>query len=109
MPRKHDKEKNKNIEVSARIRDGENSRPIAVIQAVRAINKLLPKGEPDSSGEFDKNVTALVAIRDDEGIEDTLRIMAINTLNTMLDNGETATDNRPTETEIMARIRGAKK
>ena len=109
MPKKHDKEKTKNIEVSARIRDGADSKPIAVIQAVRAINKLLPKGEPDDSGEFDRNVTALVAIRDNEGIEDTLRIMAINTLNTMLDTGEGATDARPTESDIMAKIRGAKK
>ena len=109
MPKKHDKEKTKNIEVSARIRDGADSKPIAVIQAVRAINKLLPKGEPDDSGEFDRNVTALVAIRDNEGIEDTLRIMAIKTLNTMLDTGEGATDARPTESDIMAKIRGAKK
>ncbi len=105
---KYDQEKQKNIKSCSAIRDSEESKPIAVIQAVRAIIKLLPKTNADSSPEFNKCLKALIKIRDDMEIEDTIRIMAMNSINTMLEN-VTEVKTELTEEDIMKKIRGKKK
>lgn len=108
MPSKHEKEKQKNIDVCSVIRDNPSAKPIAVIQACRAINKLLPRENPETHSAFDKNLKALIEIRDNVSIEDTIRIMAMNTINTMLESVSTEKDDETTEDDILNKIRGAK-
>ena len=105
--KKYDNELDKNIRRCAAIRDGAESRTIAVIQAVRAIQKLI--GKDTEHPEFDKNLDALINIRDDEAIEDTLRIMAMNSINTMLDATVGDRPDTPSADDIMKKIRGEKK
>jgi cell division protein ZapA (FtsZ GTPase activity inhibitor) len=109
MPNKHEKEKENNIKACSVIRDNPSAKPVAVIQAVRAINKLLPRDNPEEHKAFNKNLKALIAIRDNVAIEDTIRIMAMNTINTMLESASPVQDNRPTEADVMNKIRGVKK
>lgn len=109
MPTKNEKEKQKNISVCSAIRDNKDAKPIAVIQAVRAINKLLPKERPELNAQFNKNLKALIAIRDNKDVEDTIKIMAMNTINTMLESAEPVSSDKPTEADIMKKIRGGKK
>ena len=110
MANPFDKEKQENIKTCAKIRDNKTSKPIAVIQAVRAIQKLMPKDHPEENPEFKKNLIALKRIRKDDAIEDTIRVMAMNTINTMLDSvGDGSADDKPTEADIMKKIRSAKK
>lgn len=106
MASKHEKEKDKNIKACAAIRDKVGAKPIAVIQAVRAINKLMPKENADTHPQFDKCLKALIRIRDSKEIEDTIRIMAMNTINTMLESAGSNMVDRPTEEDIMNKIRG---
>ena len=109
MPNKHEKEKEKNIKACSVIRDNPSAKPVAVIQAVRAINKLLPRDNPEQHSAFDKNLKALIRIRDNVAIEDTIRIMAMNTINTMLESASPVTDDTPTELDVINKIRGSKK
>ena len=81
MPNKHEKEKENNIKACSVIRDNPSAKPVAVIQAVRAINKF----------------------------EDTIRIMAMNTINTMLESANPVQSNLPTEDDVITKIRGSKK
>ena len=104
--RQYAKELEKNIQRCAAIRDNKGSRTIAVIQAVRAIQKLIAKDTEHP--EFDKNLDALIEIRDNENVEDTLRVMAMNTINTMLDS-TAGDDSKPSADDIMKKIRGTKK
>ena len=109
MPKKHDNEKQRNICVCSMIRDDAGSKPIAVIQAVRAMNNLFPAEQPDSHPEFEKNLDALIQIRDNEDIEATIRIMAMNTINTMLKSVDSPQEDDSSADDIMKKIRGAKK
>lgn len=109
MPNKHEKEKENNIKACSVIRDNPNAKPVAVIQAVRAINKLLPRENPEEHKAFNKNLNALIRIRDNVAIEDTIRIMAMNTINTMLESASPVTDDRLTESDILKKIRGGNK
>ena len=109
MPNKHEKEKEKNIQACSVIRDNPNAKPVAVIQAVRAINKLLPRQNPEEHKAFNKNLKALIEIRDNVAIEDTIRIMAMNTINTMLESASPVESDIPTEADVMTKLRGSKK
>ena len=105
--KKYTDELENNISRCVYIRDKEGSKTIAIIQAVRVIQKLI-SNNPEHP-EFDRDLDALIQIRDNETIEDTLRVMAMNTINTMLDSvGGDKTEN-PTAEDIMKKIRGEKK
>lgn len=59
--------------------------------------------------ETQKNLETLKEIRDDPMTSPAVRIQAIQTMQKILDGiGASATDNRPTEEDIMKKIRGAK-
>lgn len=109
MPNKYNGELDKNIAACAFIRDNPTSKPIAIIQAVRAIHKLIAKDNASEHPQFQKNLDALTAIRDDATIEDTLRIMAMNSINTMLDGVVDTSETRPTPDDILKKIRSKKK
>lgn len=109
MARSYSREKNENIRICAKIRDDKNSKPIAKVQAVRAINKLLPSEGIADNPEFKMNLRVLKRLRLDTTIEDTIRIMAINTINTMLGSVGDPTEDETTEEDIMKKIRGTKK
>jgi hypothetical protein len=109
MPNKHEKEKENNIKACSVIRDNPSAKPVAVIQAVRAINKLLPRENPEEHKAFNKNLNALIAIRDNVAIEDTIRIMAMNTINTMLESVSPVQSDRLQESDVISKIRGTKK
>lgn len=99
-------EKSKNIDVLIGIRDDLYTEPVVVVQAVRTMQKIIDKEHP----ETEKNLKALMKIRDDENIKASIRVMAMQSLNTMFDIlDDEVSDDRPTEEDIMNKIRGKKK
>lgn len=60
--------------------------------------------------ETEMNIRSLIAIRDDVETQPAVRIQAIQTLQKiMAEMGSSASDNRPTEADIMKKIRSSKK
>lgn len=106
MSRKVKNEKNKNIDVLIGIRDDAHTEPVVIVQAVRTMQKIIDKEHP----ETERNLQALIDIRDNETIKASIRVMAMQSLNSLfeiIDNDEK--DDRPTEADIMAKIRSKKK
>ena len=70
------------------------------------MQKLITEDNP----EFKRNMNTLLEIRDDNNVKASVRVMAMQSLNNMfsiVDGDET--DDAPTEADIMAKIRKAKK
>lgn len=60
--------------------------------------------------ETETNIKALIKIRDDVETSPAVRIQAIQTMQKIIDAlGANTADDRPTEADIMKKIRGAKK
>lgn len=60
--------------------------------------------------ETEQNIKTLITIRDDPNTTSAVRIQAIQTMQKILDAvGASNTDDRPTEEDILNKIRGAKK
>lgn len=60
--------------------------------------------------ETETNIKALIKIRDDVETSPAVRIQAIQTMQKIIDAlGANAADDKPTEADIMKKIRGAKK
>lgn len=60
--------------------------------------------------ETEMNIRSLIAIRDNVETQPAVRIQAIQTLQKiMTEMGSSASDNRPTEADIMKKIRSSKK
>lgn len=60
--------------------------------------------------ETEQNIRMLINIRDDLGTSPAVRIQAIQTMQKIIDAiGAGNTDDRPTEADIMNKLRGAKK
>ena len=60
--------------------------------------------------ETEMNIRSLIAIRDDVETQPAVRIQAIQTLQKiMTEIGVSTSDNRPTEADIMKKIRSSKK
>lgn len=100
-------DKKKNIETLREIRDNTAEVPAVRVQAVQTMQKLI--GDADEA-ETESNIQVLRTIRDDETVNNAVRIQTIQTLTKILEqvNGE-ADDGRPTEADIMNKIRGLKK
>ena len=106
MATKYQKERLKNIETLISIRDSKETAPVVRIQAVRTMQKLITEDDP----EFKRNMNTLLEIRDDNNVKASVRVMVMQSLNNMfsvVDGDET--DDAPTEADIMAKIRKAKK
>lgn len=104
MPKDIKKEKKRNIETLILIRDNPDTQAVVVVQAVRTMQKLLTENDPQT----DKNLKALMDIRDNEAIKSSIRVMAMQTLNSMFDILGDTQDERPTESDIMKKIRSNK-
>lgn len=60
--------------------------------------------------ETETNIKALIKIRDDVETSPAVRIQAIQTMQKIIDAlGANSADDRPSEADIMKKIRGAKK
>jgi hypothetical protein len=60
--------------------------------------------------ETEQNIKMLIKIRDDVETSPAVRIQAIQTMQKILDNvGAASADDRPSEEDIMNKIRGTKK
>ena len=63
----------------------------------------------DISKETELNIKALIAIRDDLNTSPAVRIQAMQTMQKIMDAlGATVEDDRPSEGDILNKIRGAK-
>ena len=63
----------------------------------------------DITKETELNIKALIAIRDDLNTSPAVRIQAMQTMQKIMDAlGATVEDDRPSENDILNKIRGAK-
>jgi len=95
-----------NIMTLVKIRDNVDNLPAVRVQAIQTMQKLIAEDDPETQ----KNMKVLKKIRDSEEVTDAVRIQTIQTMHKIfaLVNGE-ETDDAPTEADIMAKIRKAKK
>lgn len=95
-----------NIMTLVKIRDNVDNLPAVRVQAIQTMQKLISEDDPETQ----KNINVLKDIRDDVTVSDAVRIQTIQTMHKIfvLVEGE-ETDDRPTEADIMAKIRKAKK
>lgn len=95
----------KNIKTLKSIRDDVGNLPAVRVQAIQTMQKLI--GEDDA--ETQKNIKVLKEIRDDENVNNAVRIQTIQTMHKIFDSLGGESDDAPTEADIMAKIRKAKK
>lgn len=95
-----------NIKMLVKIRDGKENLPAVRLQAVQTMQKLIDKDDAQTQ----KNINTLKKLRDSEETGDGVRIQVIQTLQKILDlvDGEVKTD-RPTADDILSKIRSGKK
>ena len=100
------KDTKKNIETLIDIRDNISNLPAVRVQAIQTMQKLISEDSPETN----KNIEVLRSLRDDETVNNAVRIQTIQTMQKIIDlvSGEVK-DDRPTEADIMAKIRSKKK
>lgn len=100
-------ETKKNIETLIKIRDDLSNLPAVRVQAIQTMQKLISEDDPETQ----RNLEVLKAIRDDVNVNKAVCIQTIQTMHKIFElvDGDSTNDNRPTEADIMAKIRKAKK
>lgn len=103
---KNEKDIKKNIATLRSIRDDLANVPAVRVQAIQTMQKLIGEDEKETK----KNIDVLREIRDDATVNNAVRIQTIQTMQKIFEqiDGDDG-DDRPTEADIMAKIRGAKK
>ena len=103
---KNDKDIKKNIDTLRSIRDDLGNVPAVRVQAIQTMQKLICEDEKETK----KNINVLREIRDDVTVNNAVRIQTIQTMQKIfeLTDGDDG-DSRPTEVDIMKKIRGRKK
>ena len=94
-----------NIKTLVRIRENPDNLPAVKVQAIQTLQKLIAEDDPETK----RNLEVLREIRDDETVNDAVHIQAVQTMHkifVMIEGEEI--DERPTESDIMAKIRKAK-
>lgn len=99
-------ETKKNIETLIEIRDDANNLPAVRVQAIQTMQKLIKEDDPETQ----RNLEVLKSIRDDVNVNKAVCIQTIQTMHKIFElvDGDDIND-RPTEADIMAKIRKAKK
>lgn len=93
------------IKTLVQIRDDENQLPAVRVQAIQQMQKMIPEGDPQTEINF----KILEGIRDNGKVNSAVRIQSIQTLEKIAESVGSKEDDKPTEADIMKKIRSGKK